>query len=99
MDLPTLQFNHLNDCRQTTNSYCYMNLLQLHLKNNITQFIISKLFIFKKISDPPVFKQLPTSVEGDDKEKINLACDVDGNPLEIVWVHDPIDRVRNVFFF
>ncbi|KAG4072922.1 hypothetical protein HA402_006602 [Bradysia odoriphaga] len=36
---------------------------------------------------PPVFKSSPKSVEADLKEEINLECDVDGNPLEIVWLN------------
>lgn len=46
------------------------------------------------LADPPVFKQLPKSVEAEDEDEVELECEVDGNPLEIVWVHDPIDRVR-----
>lgn len=45
--------------------------------------------------DPPIFKKLPKSIEADEKEKVTLTCDVDGNPLEIVWVHDPTDRVSH----
>lgn len=37
--------------------------------------------------------QLPKSIEADDREKVHLNCEVDGNPLEIIWLHDPIDRV------
>ena len=44
-------------------------------------------------SDPPLFITMPSSVEADKKEAVDLTCDVDGNPLDIVWVHDPIDRV------
>lgn len=40
---------------------------------------------------PPVFRQPLRSVEADARDKIKLHCDVDGNPLEIVWVHDPVD--------
>lgn len=53
------------------------------------------------MSDGPVFKQLPRSVEAEEGEDVELECEVDGNPLEIFWVHDPIDRVSvhfNVFF-
>lgn len=35
------------------------------------------------------------SVEADAQERIRLFCDVDGQPLEIVWVHDPVDRRHN----
>lgn len=45
--------------------------------------------------DPPVFRQPLRSVEADTNETIRLHCDVDGNPLEIVWVHDPTDRLNH----
>lgn len=32
-------------------------------------------------------------MEADKNDKVTLKCEADGNPLEIVWVHDPIDRV------
>lgn len=40
-----------------------------------------------------MFKLPPKSVEADLKDEINLECDVDGNPLEIVWVHAPAAEV------
>lgn len=40
-----------------------------------------------------MFKSPPKSVEADLKDDINLECDVDGNPLEIVWVHAPAAEV------
>lgn len=46
-------------------------------------------------TDPPIFRQPLRSVEADAGEKIRLHCDVDGNPMEIVWVHDPIDRINH----
>lgn len=49
--------------------------------------------------DPPVFKHAPQSVDADEKEVVKMSCDADGNPLEIVWVHDPIDRVSNNFTY
>lgn len=48
------------------------------------------------ITDAPVFKEAPKSIEANSGEKVNLACDVDGNPLEIIWVYDPIDKVSNI---
>lgn len=40
-----------------------------------------------------MFKESPKSLEADKGDKVTLTCLADGNPLEIVWVHDPIDRV------
>lgn len=40
-----------------------------------------------------MFTESPKSVEADKGDKVTLTCSADGNPLEIVWVHDPIDRV------
>lgn len=44
-------------------------------------------------ADAPMFKESPKSMEADKGDKVTLTCSADGNPLEIVWVHDPIDRV------
>lgn len=49
--------------------------------------------MYVSLPDPPVFKSPPKSVEADLREEINLECDVDGNPLEIVWVHAPAAEV------
>lgn len=46
-----------------------------------------------------MFKSPPKSVEADLKEEIHLECDVDGNPLEIVWVHAPAAEVSFSFLF
>lgn len=43
--------------------------------------------------DPPSFIETPKTVEADKGEKVTLTCSADGNPVDIVWVHDPIDRV------
>lgn len=48
---------------------------------------------FYRYTDPPSFKETPKSVEGEKGDRVTLNCQADGNPLEIVWVHDPIDRV------
>lgn len=45
-------------------------------------------------SDPPTFIETPKSTEANKGEKVNLKCSADGNPLEIIWVHDPIDRIN-----
>lgn len=55
---------------------------------NFTQ-LISLLFL-----DSPSFIETPVSVEADKGEKVTLTCLADGNPLEIVWVHDPKDRIN-----
>lgn len=46
-----------------------------------------------------MFKESPKSVEADKGDKVTLTCLADGNPLEIVWVHDPIDRVSISFVY
>lgn len=53
-----------------------------------------EIIILYLFSDPPSFIETPTSVEADKGDKINLICSADGNPLEIVWVHDPRDRIN-----
>ncbi|XP_055682496.1 irregular chiasm C-roughest protein-like [Lutzomyia longipalpis] len=46
------------------------------------------------ISYGPVFRTRPKSVEADIGTEVSLFCDVDGNPApDIVWIHDPTDRV------
>uniref|UniRef100_A0A1B0CQR5 Protein rp20-signalp detected n=1 Tax=Lutzomyia longipalpis TaxID=7200 RepID=A0A1B0CQR5_LUTLO len=50
------------------------------------------LFLFSP--DGPVFRTRPKSVEADIGTEVSLFCDVDGNPApDIVWIHDPTDRV------
>ncbi|XP_031628454.1 irregular chiasm C-roughest protein-like [Contarinia nasturtii] len=43
---------------------------------------------------PPSFVETPKSVEADRGDKVTLTCSAQGNPLEIVWVHDPVDRIN-----
>lgn len=51
--------------------------------------------IFYVLPDQPTFLKLPTNVEADNDETVYLFCEVDANPpSEIIWVFDPIDRVR-----
>lgn len=41
----------------------------------------------------------PKSVEADVDQKVVLTCDVDGNPpADILWIHEPLDRVRKSLF-
>lgn len=54
---------------------------------------MSNNFLPKFPLDAPSFKQLPKSIEAEDGDEVTLECEVDGNPLEIYWVYDPIDRV------
>lgn len=47
------------------------------------------------VTDGPVFKTRPKSVEADLDQVAVLTCDVDGNPpADIVWIHEPTDRVN-----
>lgn len=49
----------------------------------------------KNRSDPPSFIERPQSIESELGENITMHCIVDSNPkADIVWVFDPIDRVR-----
>lgn len=55
-------------------------------------------FIYITI-DGPVFKTFPKSVEADIDTSVSLQCDVDGNPIpDILWIHEPSDRVRYYSF-
>lgn len=48
--------------------------------------------------DPPSFIERPQSIESEIGENITMNCVVDSNPkADIIWVFDPIDRVRVVF--
>lgn len=50
------------------------------------------------ISDGPIFRQRPASVEADVGALVSLVCDVAGNPTpDIVWIHDPSNRVCILF--
>lgn len=64
----------------------------------IFQIYDVKISICSIFVDPPTFIETPKSIEADKGEKISLMCSADGNPVEIVWVHDPIDRVSFFFF-
>lgn len=55
------------------------------------QFNYSILFLWLHL-DPPSFIETPKSIEAELGDKVTLKCSADGNPLEIVWIHD--DRVR-----
>lgn len=45
--------------------------------------------------DPPSFIERPQSIESEIGENITMNCVVDSNPkADIIWVFDPIDRVR-----
>lgn len=45
--------------------------------------------------DPPSFIERPQSIESEIGENITMHCIVDSNPkADIIWVFDPIDRVR-----
>lgn len=70
----------------------------MSLVSTIYQFFLLSILIepiFFVKPDAPSFKEAPKSIEADNGEKINLACDADGNPLEIIWVYDPIDKVSS----
>lgn len=54
--------------------------------------MLTELF-FPEFADPPSFTELPESKEADKGDRVTLNCVADGNPVEIVWVHDPLDRV------
>jgi len=62
--------------------------------------LFDKINLFKLFIDGPIFKSRPKSVEADIGTTVSLSCDVDGNPQpDIVWIHDPTDRVSNLFQF
>lgn len=47
-----------------------------------------------------MFKTRPKSVEADLDQVAVLTCDVDGNPpADIVWIHEPTDRVSENAIF
>lgn len=49
--------------------------------------------------DPPSFIERPQNIETEMGENITMNCLVDSNPkADIIWVFDPIDRVR-IFVF
>lgn len=54
------------------------------------QFKYSILFFWLNL-DPPSFIETPKSIEAELGDKVTLTCYAEGNPLEIVWIHD--DRV------
>lgn len=57
--------------------------------------ILNGIFI-----DGPVFKARPKSIEADNGATIHLVCDVVGNPpADILWIHEPNDKVsaRKIF--
>lgn len=66
-----------------------------------TQIILAKFnfgnliyIFFVCVSDGPVFRTRPKSVEADNGGSTTLTCDVVGNPSpDILWIHEPNDKV------
>lgn len=53
-----------------------------------------RLTSFISFVDGPVFRTRPKSIEADNGAKIALVCDVVGNPPpDILWIHEPHDKV------
>ena len=50
-------------------------------------------------TDKPVFKSEPVDKNAELGEKVELTCDVDGNPEpEIVWTQEDSQKVPQLFF-
>lgn len=77
----------IGEAQTTLNVYCKF----VHCMRIFELFFNQFLAVY--CADAPMFKESPKSVEADKNDKVTLTCLADGNPLEIVWVHDPIDRV------
>lgn len=72
-----------------------VNLYYTKLNSRKIQFSLLKFNFPCSVSDGPVFRARPKSIEADNGASITLTCDVVGNPSpDILWIHEPNDKVK-----